>query len=203
MTSKKRKTYTCEECTQPFTRKDRLETHIQNNHLPFNCKFCSLSVKGLNELKKHVKQHHEKESYTCEECAQPFTRKDRLENHMENKHQDMVCEFCGLIVKGKGELQKHVKQQHKKEEKILTRVEHSQTEDPPRSSEESDSDENTSEESAFNKKLRQNIENKNEERSSYPFKRLQRAHETLHNFKANKISDQMLYCHLYNICEEG
>ena len=40
-TSKKRKTYTCEECTQPFTRKDRLETHIQNNHLPFNCKFCS------------------------------------------------------------------------------------------------------------------------------------------------------------------
>ena len=145
-TSKKRKTYTCEECTQPFTRKDRLETHIQNNHLPFNCKFCSLSVKGLNELKKHEKQHNEKESYTCEECAQPFTRKDRLENHMENKHQDMVCEFCGLIVKGKGELQKHVKQQHKKEEKILTRVEHSQTEDPPRSSEESDSDENTSEE---------------------------------------------------------
>ena len=38
-TSKKRKTYTCEECTQPFTRKDRLETHIQNNHLPFKGAF--------------------------------------------------------------------------------------------------------------------------------------------------------------------
>ena len=145
--------YPCEDCDHGFRSKGRLETHIQNNHQTFNCKVCSISVKGLNELKKHVKQHHEKESYTCEECAQPFTRKDRLENHMENKHQDMVCEFCGLIVKGKGELQKHVKQQHKKEEKILTRVEHSQTEDPPRSSEESDSDENTSEESAFNKKL--------------------------------------------------
>ena len=145
--------YPCEDCDHGFRSKGRLETHIQNNHQTFNCEFCSISVKGLNELKKHVKQHHEKESYTCEECAQSFTRKDRLENHMENKHQDMVCEFCGLIVKGKGELQKHVKQQHKKEEKILTRVEHSQTEDPPRSSEESDSDENTSEESAFNKKL--------------------------------------------------
>ena len=145
--------YPCEDCDHGFRSKGRLETHIQNNHQTFNCKFCSISVKGLNELKKHVKQHHEKESYTCEECAQSFTRKDRLENHMENKHQDMVCEFCGLIVKGKGELQKHVKQQHKKEEKILTRVEHSQIEDPPRSSEESDSDENTSEESAFNKKL--------------------------------------------------
>ena len=145
--------YPCEDCDHGFRSKDRLETHIQNNHQTFNCKFCSISVKGLNELKKHVKQHHEKESYTCEECAQSFTRKDRLENHMENKHQDMICEFCGLIVKGKGELQKHVKQQHKKEEKILTRVEHSQIEDPPRSSEESDSDENTSEESAFNKKL--------------------------------------------------
>ena len=104
-------------------KKGRLETHIQNNHQPVNCKFCSISVKGLNELKKHEKQHQ--------------------------NNQDMVCEFCGLIVKGgKGELQKHVNQQHKKEKekKILTRVEHSQTEDPPRSSEESDSDENTSEE---------------------------------------------------------
>ena len=119
--------YPCEDCDHGFRSKGRLETHIQNNHQPFNCELCSISLKGLNELKKHEKQHQ--------------------------NNQDMVCEFCGLIVKGKGELQKHVKQQHKKEEKILTRVEHSQTEDPPRSSEESDSDENTSEESAFNKKL--------------------------------------------------
>ena len=51
-TSKKRKTYTCEECTQPFTRKDKLETHIQNNHLPFNCKFCSLSFIKTNTFLK-------------------------------------------------------------------------------------------------------------------------------------------------------
>ena len=127
--TKKRKTYTCEDCSATFTQKynldrhirsvhtkdfsypyedcdqafitkGRLVTHIQNNHLPFNCKFCSISVKGLNELKKHEKQHHEKASYTCEQCAQSFTRKDRLETHMENKHQDMVCEFCGFIVNG-------------------------------------------------------------------------------------------------------
>ena len=74
---------------------------------------------------------------------------------MQNNHQNMICEFCGFIVKGGNELQKHVKKQHKneKEKKILTRVDHSQREDPPKSSEESDSEENTSEESAFNKSL--------------------------------------------------
>ena len=88
---------------------------MQNNHKQFNCKFCSISVKGLNELKKHEKQHHEKESYTYEQCAQSFTRKDRLEAHMQNNHQSMMCEFCGFIVKGVNELQKHVNQQHQKE----------------------------------------------------------------------------------------
>ena len=47
--------YTCEDCDFGFTAKD----HIQNNHKLINCKCCSVSVKGLNELKKHVKQQHE------------------------------------------------------------------------------------------------------------------------------------------------
>ena len=54
-------------------KKDGLETHMHNNHQPINCKFCSVSVKGLNELKNHVKQQHG--TYTCEECAQAFTKK--------------------------------------------------------------------------------------------------------------------------------
>ena len=36
-------------------------------------------------------------------------KKDRLETHMQNNHQNMICEFCGFIVKGENELQKHVK----------------------------------------------------------------------------------------------
>ena len=89
--------YTCEDCDLGFIRKDRLVHHTQNNHQPFICKFCSINVKGLNELKKHVKQEHEKESYTCEECAQPFTRKDRLETHMQNNHQPFNCKFCSIM----------------------------------------------------------------------------------------------------------
>ena len=101
------KSYTCQECSRKFTRKDSLNIHvnkqhennlnkknkesipkIQTNKKNYFCEFpdCEVGCSRASDLKRHALSHLIIKSYTCQECSRKFTRKDSLNIHVNKQH---------------------------------------------------------------------------------------------------------------------
>ena len=72
----------CEICLTNFSRKDKLNSHIQHVH------------EGKIRVKK---SRIEEKPYTCDTCESTFYRKAHLEQHVKGVHQNKKPYQCNVM----------------------------------------------------------------------------------------------------------
>ena len=80
---------------------------------PFCCKECGLGFSQKCHLTRHM-HIHAKETFVCDVCTKPFSRRDKLSCHIVHKHQTIVdkgtgypCPQCRKIFSRKFNLARH------------------------------------------------------------------------------------------------
>ena len=80
---------------------------------PFCCKECGLGFSQKCHLTRHV-HIHAKETFVCDVCSKPFSRRDKLSCHIVHKHQTIVdkghgypCPQCRKTFSRKFNLARH------------------------------------------------------------------------------------------------
>ena len=82
------KRYSCEQCDQKFIKKVTLMYHVKQKHrLTKTCPICNKNIKsrsGKNGLRSHMlKNHTNKQKFTCKECDMVFNFKSQYNKHLE------------------------------------------------------------------------------------------------------------------------
>ena len=86
--------FNCTFCNDKFAREETLKSHILAKHPEktdvqkpiYQCIYCPKTFTRIFAQKRHVKLIHEKiKKFTCEKCGKPFSRKDHLKTHSDNK----------------------------------------------------------------------------------------------------------------------
>lgn len=99
----------------------RLESHIYRIHLNpsnINKTICGLCLKTFSNqlvLRKHQKEYHDGNAYSCDICGFMEYRFHRLKEHISRKHytvKDFLCHFCGDGFPYQHRLHEHVKKKH-------------------------------------------------------------------------------------------
>ena len=104
----KEKKYKCAKCDARFTTNESLSYHKKwhTGVKDVECPHCELKFLVQKNLRKHMNKHHpglapirKKKANHCEICNSVFSRKERLEYHMLEKHPannpDRECRICG------------------------------------------------------------------------------------------------------------
>jgi hypothetical protein len=111
----------CPDCGKVFKNKRAFRTHhqrVHNNNGPTECKCsqCDYVGQTVNQLWNHKRKIHEPEKHvSCQYCQKSFYVLFKLNNHIEEKHQDQItccdlmCEYCGLKFIQKSSFTRHSK----------------------------------------------------------------------------------------------
>lgn len=122
--------HNCQICNVGFASERTYSSHINNNKCnneQYICTVCNTVYSGRKALKYH-KYIHQDERYPCEFCDRIFDRPDFLRHHKKQEHKELVpdidrkgdpqfdpneageyqCKTCGLILKNRRNLKRHV-----------------------------------------------------------------------------------------------
>ncbi|XP_025199706.1 zinc finger protein 658B-like [Melanaphis sacchari] len=98
--------------------------NTKSNDVEFICETCGLTLDNKNELKVHLKNHHEEEQrssdtatvkvverFSCEYCKKTFAHKSGLNTHLKTHKGDKkyVCKVCKKSYYQNGNLQEHMR----------------------------------------------------------------------------------------------
>ncbi|CAH2014409.1 unnamed protein product [Acanthoscelides obtectus] len=115
----------CTNCDALFTTQLGLDNHILQKHLKFTasifsktheCKQCEFKTPYLPQLSKHMIKHT-RVKLTCTKCDASFTTKQRLDNHILQKHPELTgsvsrkiheCTYCKYKTTFESELAGHI-----------------------------------------------------------------------------------------------
>ena len=70
----------------------------------------------LRWMERHIRIEPETGKFICTLCAKAFTRKDSVQNHVENFHMDFegyVCDYCGQVLNSRNNKNFHIHYHHK------------------------------------------------------------------------------------------
>lgn len=117
----------CDHCSEEFIYQSQLTKH-QLTHMPlderkliqlFTCDQCQNTYTKHHQLLTHRRRMHDQpERYTfiCHICAKKFNKKERLEDHLLDKHSSNppkhACEICGVVASSREALRRHMKWYH-------------------------------------------------------------------------------------------
>jgi len=119
------KPFSCGDCDMRFISKAELRSHrrVHTRETPYQCSVCGKCFTQQSTLGRHNKVVHlGMRPYKCKICPKTFKRCDHLNHHVQNVHgildvknpdkemELLVCDVCGVQVKGVVELKKHVQQ---------------------------------------------------------------------------------------------
>ena len=90
----KRKRYPCEECNSGFDRVEHLLIHIQDIH--------SKDITPLSNT----------EVFSCSNCNYTTQQKSQLDQHSQQYHSVIKCNFCHFSVKDESTRKEHVYERH-------------------------------------------------------------------------------------------
>ena len=84
--SKRQKTeFSCDTCKKFYAFRQGLMRHISNVHERrklFRCDSCDYTFGAKQSLDQHISSVHEKNTFSCSNCNEEFTRK-----HIRSKHE--------------------------------------------------------------------------------------------------------------------
>ena len=115
----------CPNCHQPFLSVDNLVKHILNgnnccnNEHIFNCQWCSMSSCHKQAVRKHCKDLHGKNTYTCSHCKEIIASEESvrhsafcLTNQRPKRESITFCPICMKSIQNLdyGGMLEHVKQ---------------------------------------------------------------------------------------------
>jgi len=127
--------FSCHLCPYKGVRKERLMTHILNNHgeaelknantTPrrlqiemnqfFHCPTCGKQCTSKQNLENHIKLHSGDRPYNCPHCSYKSIQKHHFESHMLYRHGDMevldgtlACPKCPRILHSREYLKQHM-----------------------------------------------------------------------------------------------
>lgn len=93
--------FECSECSESFTRKSALISHIQKHFKvnPFICPVCNKSFNKNSYLARHLRTHKGVNPYKCNKCEKSYAKKTFLVAHLRthvNKsiYTQLVCDVC-------------------------------------------------------------------------------------------------------------
>lgn len=127
------KKFECSYCDRTFSKTHCLRDHIRTFHegKMYKCEVCSKTFGYNSNYKRHLKSHTKKETddseaskakeynFECSECAQTFSQKRYLTDHIRHIHEGRKyeCEICshsfGHIANYKRHLKSHAEPQDK------------------------------------------------------------------------------------------
>ena len=105
---------TCPHCKKKYVNKERLNSHIQRDHIRSTCEHCGKVFNSGNYLATHIERKHSSKQFHCDQCEYSTSMKRDLKYHMESKHENTthVCEECGKSYSHKNILAMHIKEKH-------------------------------------------------------------------------------------------
>eukprot|EP00088_Acartia_fossae_P048134 TRINITY_DN5243_c0_g1_i1.p1 TRINITY_DN5243_c0_g1~~TRINITY_DN5243_c0_g1_i1.p1 ORF type:complete len:541 (-),score=41.31 TRINITY_DN5243_c0_g1_i1:320-1942(-) len=114
------KPFSCDKCGKSFKETEFLAKHIKKKHefklgkqLP--CELCEMTFPTKTELQSHLKNHKGLKTFMCHKCGKNFPHKGALRAHFKThkkKTSSYCCESCGLALKSKQGLKRHLKIMH-------------------------------------------------------------------------------------------
>jgi len=108
----------CFLCHISFKKKQHLLYHMASLHQPnqFECNNCHQEFSLVANLKRHVKQVHEKvKAFECPTCHAVFGRLQQFKKHMASSHKQMQtseCSICQKQIRSGKEMRIHMKIAH-------------------------------------------------------------------------------------------
>ena len=118
-THKEEKTHQCKLCPKNFSRKERLEEHIENVHTIDQCEFCAKKFSRREKMCEHIKAVHNGgdlyHPFQCKHCSVIFGKKKVLEKHMMTFHSKEKlhgCNHCLKRFREESHLAEHMKASH-------------------------------------------------------------------------------------------
>jgi uncharacterized C2H2 Zn-finger protein len=80
----------------------------------YGCHLCKVRCDKLSDVKKHIKDHF-KEPLNCPSCEKTYLNKGPFENHIINKHPEIIpynCQTCSIGFWFEDSLSEHIKERH-------------------------------------------------------------------------------------------
>lgn len=123
------KGFSCGICNKRYTNTYYFSIHNNECHSSnpdtWICPLCDSSFKTPQEIRQHIEDKHEsnKEKYNCEECQKTFTSLTWFNDHkiFHIKSYPYLCTSCNEKFPVKGELIKHCKKIHHRNELTFTK----------------------------------------------------------------------------------
>uniref|UniRef100_A0A2A4JS57 Protein krueppel n=1 Tax=Heliothis virescens TaxID=7102 RepID=A0A2A4JS57_HELVI len=79
----------------------------------YHCKECEYKTKNIKDIDAHLVTHSGDRRFQCKDCFKFFTQHASLQGHRESYHNDYkvesTCHYCGLHIKGRNRLYKHLR----------------------------------------------------------------------------------------------
>ena len=104
--------FKCEKCGFCLTTKSNLNAHMKiHGSYQFNCSICNGKFKQRRDLKKHILGvHSDEKPFKCTLCEYKTKRSCDLDKHMRKHKKDhnFECEKCGLRLRYKESLKRHI-----------------------------------------------------------------------------------------------
>lgn len=108
--------YVCKQtnCDKSYTSKSHLDRHSRAVHMPqetdvvYSCDQCSQTFVSLYLKKRHMRYH---KKYTCLDCRVEFNHWSKYQKHLKEDHKrdEFICNDCGRSFKKRCHIVRHVK----------------------------------------------------------------------------------------------
>ena len=115
------KPFLCDQCSQPFARRERLVRHIKAVHdkiRDYKCPHagCPYEAARSSQLKIHITSVHEKlKPFLCEHCSYEGPTKSDITRHVKHVHatvKPFKCQHCPYETTANPGLLKHIQTVH-------------------------------------------------------------------------------------------